>query len=242
MSLHFFNTLSRTEEEFRASDPSGKRVSLYCCGPTVYNYAHIGNFRTFIFQDVLRRLLESHDYDVQHVMNITDVEDKIIRTVRETGEALPSLTRRFEAAFLEDLAALGCLSPKILPRATEHISDIVEFIKKLEERGVAYKTSDGSVYFSLDKFPSYGKLSRLDRSQLKPGARVTQDEHVRESYGDFALWKAYDEKDGAVSWESPWGRGRPGWHIERSCMSMKHLGATLDIHSGGGPYFSTSRR
>jgi cysteinyl-tRNA synthetase len=233
MPLVLFNTLSRAEEEFRPLDSAGKEVTFYCCGPTVYNYAHIGNFRTFVFQDLLRRHLESHHFNVRHVMNITDVEDKIIRTVRETGEALPALTRRFENAFLEDLDALGCLRPKVLPRATEHVIEIVDFIKKLEEQGIAYRTSDGSVYFSLEKFPSYGKLSRLDRSQLKPGARVSQDEHVREAYGDFALWKSYDKQDGDVSWESPWGRGRPGWHIECSCMSIKHLGMTLDIHCGG---------
>jgi len=230
-TLSFYNTASRKQEDFEPLHPGV--VNLYCCGPTVYNFAHIGNFRTFVFQDLLRRHLESHQYDVRHVMNITDVEDKIIRTVRETGETLPKLTRRFESSFLEDMEALGCLRPKLLPRATEHIQEIIDFIKKLEQQGIAYKTADGSVYFSLDKFPSYGKLSRLDRTQLKPGARVNQDEHLRESYGDFALWKGYAEQDGEVVWESPWGRGRPGWHIECSCMSMKHLGATLDIHCGG---------
>lgn len=233
MPLKFFNTLSRKEDEFKPLDPEGKKVSLYCCGPTVYNFAHIGNFRTFIFQDILRRHLESHGYDVRHVMNITDVEDKIIKAVQQNGETLKSLTGRYEEAFLADLAVLGCLKPKIMPRATEHVDDIISFIKKLEEKGVAYKASDGSIYFSLDKFPSYGKLSRLDRTQLKPGERVSQDEHVKEAYGDFALWKSYDSKDGAVTWESPWGKGRPGWHIECSCMSMKHLGDTLDIHCGG---------
>jgi len=231
MALRFYNTLTRSEEEFKPLDP--KKVKLYCCGPTVYNYAHIGNFRTFVFEDLLRRHLEARGYDVQHVMNITDVEDKIIREVKESGEDLRAFTQRYEKAFLDDLDHLGCQRPKMTPRATEHIPQIIAFIQKLEKEGVAYKTPDGSVYFSIEKFPSYGKLSRLDRTQLKPGSRVSQDEHSKESYGDFALWKTYTEKDGKVFWESPWGRGRPGWHIECSCMSTQHLGDTIDLHCGG---------
>jgi cysteinyl-tRNA synthetase len=233
MALRFYNTLSRNEEEFRPLDFTGKHVSLYCCGPTVYNFAHIGNFRTFVFEDLLRRHLESRGYDVTHVMNITDVEDKIIRTIKESGEALEAFTRKYEKAFLDDLQTLGCQKPKMLPRATEHIADIVKLIQALEQKGIAYKANDGSVYFAIDKFPSYGRLARLDRTQLKAGARVSQDEHGAESYGDFALWKAYKEEDGEVSWDSPWGKGRPGWHIECSCMSMKNLGETIDLHCGG---------
>jgi len=233
MPLRFYNTLSRCEEDFHPLDPSGRKVQLYCCGPTVYDYAHIGNFRTFIFQDLLRRHLEARGYDVQHVMNITDVEDKIIRTVRESGKTLMAVTRRFETEFLKNLDALTCLRPKIMPRATEHVAEMIELIRRLEQSGFAYQAADGSVYFSIEKFPGYGRLSRLDREHLKPGARVSQDEHAREAYGDFALWKAHSENDGEVSWESPWGKGRPGWHIECSCMSMKHLGQTLDIHCGG---------
>lgn len=233
MPVRFYNTLTRREEEFQPLDSKSRRIHLYCCGPTVYHYAHIGNFRTFVFEDLLRRHLESRSYDVLHVMNVTDVEDKIIRTVHETGESLQGITRRYEKAFLEDLETLGCLQPSIMPRATEHIQEIIQLIQQLERGGFAYRASDGSVYFSIEKFPSYGGLARLDRTQLKPGARVSQDEHGRESYGDFALWKAHTERDGKIFWESPWGRGRPGWHIECSCMSMKHLGETLDIHCGG---------
>lgn len=233
MPIRFFNTLSRAEEEFRPLDPAGKRVTLYCCGPTVYNYAHIGNFRTFVFEDLLRRHLESRGYEVRHVMNITDVEDKIIRTIGETGEELAAFTGRFEKAFLDDLAVLGCLVPAVTPRATEHIPEMIALIRTLEQKGVAYRAPDNSVYFSIEKFPAYGRLAHLDLTQLKPGARVSQDEHSREAYGDFALWKAWTERDGKVAWDSPWGRGRPGWHIECSCMSMRHLGETLDIHCGG---------
>ncbi len=233
MALRFHNTLTRSQEEFRPLDPAGQKVRLYCCGPTVYNYAHIGNLRTMVFFDLVRRHLEIRGFHPQHVMNITDVEDKIIRTVQESGEPLSLLTRRFEAAFFEDLDLLGCKHPHESPRATEHIPQIIAFIEKLEKKGVAYKTQDGSVYFSIEKFPCYGKLSRLDLNQLKPGARVSQDEYARETYGDFALWKAHTERDGNIFWESPWGRGRPGWHIECSCMSMQHLGETIDIHCGG---------
>lgn len=233
MALRFYNTLSRSEVDFRPLDTAGRVVSLYCCGPTVYHYAHIGNFRTFIFEDLLRRHLEIRGYEVRHVMNITDVEDKIIRTIRENGESLKIFTRRYEDFFLEDLFSLGCLRPKIMPRATEHVEGMIALIEELMKKGMAYATDDGSVYFNVEKFPSYGKLSRLDRTQLKPGARVRQDEHSREAYGDFALWKGYSECDGEVFWESPWGKGRPGWHIECSCMSMKHLGETIDIHCGG---------
>jgi cysteinyl-tRNA synthetase len=233
MAISFYNTLTRKEESFQPLDLSGNKVSLYCCGPTVYNFAHIGNFRTFVFEDLLRRFLEARGYDVLHVMNVTDVEDKIIRSIHQSGEDLHSFTRKYETAFLEDLEHLGCLLPKIMPRATEHIQDIISLIQTLQEKGIAYRADDGSVYFSIEKFPSYGRLARLDLSQLKPGARVSQDEHAKEAYGDFALWKAYSEKDGQVAWDSPWGRGRPGWHIECSCMSMKHLGQTIDIHCGG---------
>ncbi len=233
MPLHLHNTLSRRSEEFRPLDPTGRHVTMYCCGPTVYDFAHIGNFRTFVFQDLLRRHLQARGHEVVHVMNITDVEDKIIRSVGASGETLEAFTRRYEAAFVEDLDALGCLRPTQMPRATAHIADIIALVQRLEKQGFAYRAEDGSVYFSVGKFPTYGKLSRLDRTQLKPGARVSADEHARESYGDFALWKAHTERDGAVAWDSPWGRGRPGWHIECSCMSMKHLGETLDIHCGG---------
>jgi len=233
MPLRFYNTLARKEEEFRPLDPAGRRVTLYCCGPTVYDFAHIGNFRAFLFEDLLRRHLEARGFKVFHVMNITDVEDKIIRSIHQSGESLPSFTGRFEKAFLEDMETLGCLRPAKLPRATEHVAGMIGLIRKLEAKGLVYRAEDGSVYFSVEKFPAYGQLARLDRNQLKPGARISQDEYQRESYGDFVLWKAHTERDGNVAWESPWGKGRPGWHIECSCMSMEYLGETFDIHCGG---------
>ena len=233
MPLCLHNTLTRKVEEFCPSDPSGRSVTMYCCGPTVYDSAHIGNFRTFVAQDLLRRCLEAHGWEVRHAMNITDVEDKIIRSIKASGEPLEAFTRRHEKTFLDDFDALGCRRPTVMPRATEHIGEIIALVKRLQEKGVAYAAADGSVYFSIERFPDYGKLSRLDRSHLKPGARVSADEHAREAYGDFALWKAWADRDGAVAWESPWGKGRPGWHIECSCMSMKHLGETLDLHCGG---------
>jgi cysteinyl-tRNA synthetase len=231
MSLQFFNTLTRSKEEFVPLSPP--QVRLYTCGPTVYNFAHIGNFRTFVFEDLLRRYLEYRGYRVTHVMNITDVEDKIIRSVRETGETLPQLTSRYTQAFLDDLKTLNCKPAHHLPRATECVAEIIALIGTLMDKGVAYRADDGSVYFSIKKFPQYGKLARLKMEELKLGARVSHDEYAKESLSDFALWKAWNEKDGDVAWDSPWGRGRPGWHIECSAMSMKLLGESFDLHCGG---------
>ncbi|MCX7824720.1 MAG: cysteine--tRNA ligase [Verrucomicrobiae bacterium] len=233
MALRFFNTLTRNLDEFRPLDPAGRRVTLYTCGPTVYDYAHIGNFRAFTFEDLLRRWLAYRGYEVLHVMNITDVEDKIIRKVRETGETLKQLTERYTTAFLEDCRALNVLPPHHMPRATEHIPEMLRLIGALMEKGVAYQASDKSVYFSITKFPRYGQLKKIDSDQMRPGARVKQDEYEKESVADFALWKAWDEADGDIAWDSPWGRGRPGWHIECSAMSMKYLGESFDLHCGG---------
>jgi cysteinyl-tRNA synthetase len=232
MPIRFFNTLSRAKEEFEPLE-TGK-VRMYTCGPTVYNYAHIGNLRTFLFEDLLRRHLKFRGFDVYHVMNLTDVEDKIIRACKETGEPLKSLTAKYVEAFFEDLDALGAERAEEYPAATDHIDEMVELIKALRERGHTYEV-DGSIYFKLSTFPTYGRLSHFDMEQLRSGAsgRVDSDEYATEDARDFALWKAYDEEDGAVFWETELGKGRPGWHIECSCMSMKYLGETFDIHCGG---------
>jgi cysteinyl-tRNA synthetase len=237
MGLKLFNTLSRAVQEFVPLDPAGKRVGLYCCGPTVYDYAHIGNWRTFILGDLVRRYLDFKGYAVQHVMNITDVDDKIIKRVRESGGTLREFTGKFEAAFFEDLKALNCRLPHQTPRATEHIAEIIALIEKLMARGLAYPTPDGSVYFSIEKYRSggaqYGQLVRLNFDEMRVGERVRSDEYEKEAAADFALWKARVPEDGEVFWPSPWGEGRPGWHIECSAMSMKLLGPSFDLHLGG---------
>jgi cysteinyl-tRNA synthetase len=237
MGLKLFNTLSRSVQEFAPLDPAGKRVGLYVCGPTVYDYGHIGNFRTFVFADLVRRYLEFKNFQVRHVMNVTDVEDKIIKRVRETGKPLREYTGFYEQEFLKDLDELRCLRPHDLPHATDFIGDIVSLIEKLIARGIAYKTSDGSVYFSIEKYRGcgcqYGQLVKLNFDEMRVGERVSSDEYDKESLADFALWKARVPDDGAVFWPSPWGEGRPGWHIECSAMSMKLLGPSFDLHLGG---------
>jgi cysteinyl-tRNA synthetase len=237
MALRFHNTLTRKIEDFVPLDPAGKRVGLYCCGPTVYDFAHIGNWRTFVFADLVRRTLEFSGYDVRHVMNITDVEDKIIKRVRETKTTLSAFTRQYETAFLDDLKALGCLAPHQTPRATEHIPEMLDLIGKLVARGIAYVANDGSVYFSISKYRGcgchYGQLVKLNFDEMRTGERVASDEYDKESVADFALWKAFVPEDGEVTWDSPWGKGRPGWHIECSAMSMKALGTSFDLHLGG---------
>lgn len=237
MGLKIFNTKTRSLEEFVPRDPLAKKVSIYCCGPTVHNFAHIGNFRTFVFADLLRRYLEFKDYEVNHVMNITDVEDKIILAARTSGISAQEHTAQYEKAFFEDFKALGCVAPHETPRATEFIDAIIELIQNLENRGLAYRAGDGSVYFSIEKYRSagfrYGQLINLNFEQMRVGERVSADEYDKESFADFALWKARVPDDGAVYWTSPWGEGRPGWHIECSAMSMKLLGASFDMHLGG---------
>jgi cysteinyl-tRNA synthetase len=237
MALKFLNTLSRSVEEFVPLDPNGKSVRMYCCGPTVYDFGHIGNFRTFVFTDLVRRYLEFRGYAVTHVMNITDVEDKIIKRVRETGLGLREYVSKYEDAFLEDLQTLGCLRPHHLPRATEHIADMIEIISALMKRGIAYQAADGSVYFSIEKYQGcgckYGQLVNLNFDEMRVGDRVASDEYTKDSLADFALWKARVPDDGDVFWPSPWGEGRPGWHIECSAMSMKLLGPSFDLHLGG---------
>ena len=237
MALHLYNTLTRAVQTFTPLDPAGRAVGMYCCGPTVYDYAHIGNWRTFVFADLVRRTLEFSGYQVRHVMNITDVEDKIIKRVREQNTTLRDFTGRYETAFLADLQSLGCRPPHLTPRATEHIPEILDLIQKLTDRGLAYRAPDGSVYFSIEKYRGcgcrYGQLLNLNFDELRPGQRVASDEYEKESLADFALWKARVPDDGAVFWPGPFGEGRPGWHIECSAMSLKALGQTFDLHLGG---------
>jgi len=237
MGLKLFNTLSRSVQEFAPLDPAGKKVGMYCCGPTVYDFAHIGNWRTFVFADLVRRYLEFKGHTVTHVMNITDIEDKIIKGVREAKTTLREFTGKYETAFLEDLKTLNCREPHQKPRATEHIPEIISLIEKLLARGVAYKAADGSVYFSIEKYRgcgcNYGQLLKLNFDEMRAGERVKSDEYAKESVADFALWKALAPEDGDIFWPSPFGEGRPGWHIECSAMSMKILGASFDLHLGG---------
>ncbi len=237
MALKLFNTLTRSVEEFVPLDPGGRKVGMYCCGPTVHDSAHIGNFRTFVFADLVRRYLEFKGFAVNHVMNITDVEDKIIARMQAAKVSLKEYTGKYEAAFLEDLKALNCLPAHQTPRATEFIPEIITLIEQLIARGLAYKASDGSVYFSIEKYRGcgciYGQLVKLNFDEMRVGERVKSDEYAKESVADFALWKARVPEDGGVFWPSPWGEGRPGWHIECSAMSMKLLGPSFDLHLGG---------
>jgi cysteinyl-tRNA synthetase len=237
MSLKIFNTLSRSVEDFIPLDPAGRTVRMYCCGPTVHNFAHIGNFRTFVFTDLMRRYLQFKGFAVTHAMNITDVEDKIITAVRTTGRDLKSYTGEYEAAFLADFDALLCARPHLLPHATDHIAGIIKLIGALINKGIAYRSPDGSVYFSIEKYRAsgakYGQLLNLNFEEMRSGERVSSDEYAKESIADFALWKARVPGDGAVFWPSPWGDGRPGWHIECSAMSMELLGPSFDLHLGG---------
>jgi cysteinyl-tRNA synthetase len=237
MALKLTNTLSRSVQEFVPLDPAGKKVGMYCCGPTVYDFAHIGNWRTFIFGDLVRRYLEFKGYDVHHVMNITDIDDKIIKRVRESKTSLRDFTSKFENAFFDDLKTLNCRIPQQTPRATEHIGEIISLIEKLMQRGLAYKAADGSVYFSIEKYRAsgaqYGQLVKLNFDEMRAGERIRSDEYEKEAVADFALWKARASEDGEVFWASPWGEGRPGWHIECSAMSMKLLGSSFDLHLGG---------
>ena len=233
MAVRYFNTYSRQLEEFRPLDPAGKAVKLYTCGPTVYNYAHIGNFRAYIFEDLLQRHLEARGFAVRRVMNLTDVDDKTIRGCRQMGARLAEFTRKFKDAFFEDLNTLRVKRADEFPAATDHVERMVEMIKVLEDKGIAYQADDKSVYFRISKFADYGKLAHLNLEELRPSGRIANDEYEKESIGDFALWKAWDENDGDVRWESPWGPGRPGWHIECSAMATALLGDELDIHCGG---------
>jgi len=228
MALRLYNTLSGKIEEFHPLDDN--RVRMYACGPTVYDYGHIGNFRTFIAVDLLYRFLRQSGYDVRYVMNITDVDDKIIRNSARDGVTVQQYTAKFIQAFLDDSTTLGIEQP-VLVRATEHINAMANFIAELVKKGFAYRTDDGSYYFRIAKFPEYGKLSKKDFAGMADGARVDLDEYEKDSARDFALWKA--PKPGEASWDTSIGPGRPGWHIECSVMSMEELGPSFDLHAGG---------
>ncbi len=229
LTLRLYNTLSGKVEEF--SPIQDNTVRMYACGPTVYDYGHIGNFRTFVAVDILRRFLRQSGHKLLHVMNITDVDDKIIRNAAREKKTVQEYTRRYEEAFLEDMATLNLERPEQVVRATEHIQEMAEFIDALVKKSFAYRTEDGSYYFSIAKFPEYGKLSKKDFSGIEVGARVDVDEYEKDNARDFALWKA--PKEGEAFWESPIGPGRPGWHIECSVMSMRYLGESFDLHGGG---------
>lgn len=235
MPLRFFNTYSREIEEFGPRDPSARTIRMYTCGPTVYSRAHIGNFRAYIFEDLLQRHLELRGYKVHRVMNITDVDDKTIRGAREAGVPLRKFTEQFKQAFFEDADTLRIKRADEYPAATDqrYIDRMSEMISTLISKRLAYQAEDKSVYYRINEFPNYGKLAHFDLSQLQSTGRVKHDEYDKEHIGDFALWKAWDEEDGVVKWDSPWGPGRPGWHIECSAMATALLGDQLDIHCGG---------
>ena len=231
--FRLYNSMTRAVEPFAPAD--GETVRLYACGPTVYNPAHLGNFRTFLFGDLLRRALKLAGWRVNQVMNLTDVDDKIIKRATEQGKKIREVTDPVVGTFFADRDYLRIEAAEHYPRATDFIVEMVDLVRRLEQKGVAYQAEDGSVYFAIDKFPGYGRLSRLDTRELKSGARVAQDDYAKENAQDFALWKAATPEDEAcgAAWDSPWGRGRPGWHLECSAMDMSILGETLDIHTGG---------
>ena len=229
MTLRLFNTLTGEMDPVTPAD--GETLRMYACGPTVYDYGHIGNFRTFLQLDVLRRFLKLTGTKLRHVMNITDVDDKIIRNAAAAGVSIGEYTARFEKAFFDDLETLRVQRPEVMARATEHIPRMVELVQKLAKAGAAYQAEDGSWYFRLAAFPEYGKLSKKDLSGMEDGARVDLDEYEKDSARDFALWKA--AKPGETSWDTAIGRGRPGWHIECSAMAMEYLGESFDLHAGG---------
>jgi cysteinyl-tRNA synthetase len=226
----FYNTLSQKKEIFIPL--KNGEVSMYTCGPTVYSYAHIGNFRTFIFEDLLRRYLKMKGYKVTQVMNITDVDDKTIKNSLKEGVSLGEYTQKYEKAFFEDLEALRIEKAEYYPRATEHITEMIELIKRLQKNGITYE-KDGSTYFRISEYNDYGKLSKIDFENVISGSRYDSDEYEKEDVRDFVLWKKTDADSGETTWDSPFGKGRPGWHIECSAMSMKYLGESFDIHTGG---------
>src|SRR5467141_2878937 len=235
MPLRFFNTYSRQLEEFAPRDPDSPKIDIYTCGPTVYSRAHIGNFRAYIFEDLLQRHLEARGFKVHRVVNITDVDDKTIRGAHEAGVPLTKFTQQFKEAFFQDAEKLRIKRADDYPAATDqrYIEKMISMISALIAKGLAYQADDKSVYFRINKFPDYGRLAHFDLTQLQSTGRVKHDEYDKEHIGDFALWKAWDEEDGDVKWNSPWGPGRPGWHIECSAMATALLGDQIDIHCGG---------
>jgi cysteinyl-tRNA synthetase len=232
VNLKFYNSLTRKLEPFASIRPG--KAGVYSCGPTVYDFAHIGNFRAYVFSDLLHRTLRLFGYEVTLIMNITDVDDKTIRAARERKTSLDAVTRPFEDAFHEDLAKLRILKAAVYPRATDHVPEMIRMIQKLQAEGHVYE-SEGSLYFRIDSFPEYGRLMNLQREELRAGAskRVASDEYEKEQVSDFVLWKGWVPDDGAVAWDSPFGKGRPGWHIECSAMSTRYLGNHFDLHTGG---------
>jgi len=230
-TFQLYNSMNRKVEELKPLAPP--RVSLYVCGPTIYNYGHIGNFRTLVAVDLLRRALKHFGYQLDHVMNFTDVDDKTIRGAREKNLPLKEFTAVYRQAFFDDAKTLNIEIPERTPNATDSIPAMVALIQKLIDKKSAYVSDDGSVYFRIASFPRYGCLCHLDLGSLMTGARVNQDEYEKEGVGDFVLWKKWVAADGDVGWDSPWGKGRPGWHIECSALSMEHLGPQIDIHGGG---------
>ncbi len=233
MPLRLYNTLTRAIEDFHPLHPP--KVTVYTCGPTVWNYAHIGNFRTFVFEDVLRRYLSWSGCQVVQVMNLTDVDDRTITAAGAAGLQLTAHTRPFTQAFFEDRDYLRIEPANHYTAATEHVPGMIALVQRLLDNGVAYKGEDGSVYFAIARFPSYGRLSKIETRELKTGARVSSDEYAKEDARDFVLWKAAKPEDEAVgaAWDAPFGRGRPGWHLECSAMAQQYLGDTIDIHCGG---------
>lgn len=235
MALRFFNTYSRELEEFAARDSASRKIDMYTCGPTVYSRAHIGNFRAYVFEDLLQRHLEARGYEVHRVMNLTDVDDKTIRGARTMKMPLDDFTAQFKKAFFEDCKTLRIKPANEYPAATDqrYIDKMIAMISALIDKGLAYQADDKSVYYRIKNFPSYGKLAHFNLDELQSTGRVKNDEYDKEHIGDFALWKAWDEEDGDVKWNSPWGAGRPGWHIECSAMATALLGEQIDIHCGG---------
>ncbi|MHB1264872.1 MAG: cysteine--tRNA ligase [Gemmatimonadaceae bacterium] len=231
--FRLYNTMTRRVEPFAPAD--GQTVRVYSCGPTVYNPAHLGNFRTFLFVDLLRRALTLRGWGVRQVQNLTDVDDKIITRAAAQGKTIREVTEPVTEIFFRDREYLRIQPAEEYPKATDYIPQMIALVQRLVERGVAYQAEDGSVYFAIERFPAYGRLSRLDTRELRTGARVAQDEYTKENAQDFALWKAAKPEDErvAAAWDSPWGRGRPGWHLECSAMAIELLGETLDIHCGG---------
>ena len=229
--ITFYNTLHRKKEEFKPINPG--KIGLYTCGPTVYNYAHVGNFRAYMFEDLLRRFLEFSGFDVHHVMNITDIDDKTIRKANDENVPLNAVTEKYTEIFHNDVETLNILPAHQYPKATEYVDKMIALIQDLEQKGIAYQAKDGSVFFKISEYSDYGKLANLDPESQKVGKRVENDEYGKEEARDFALWKAKKEEDGDIFWDSPWGEGRPGWHLECSVMSMDLLGEHFDIHCGG---------
>ena len=231
MAIQFYNSLSHRTEELAPITPG--KIGMYTCGPTVYNFAHIGNFRCYAFEDILKRTLMASGLKVRHVMNLTDVDDKTIRGSQAEKLPLQTFTRKYKDAFFADIKTLRMVPADVYPAATETIPEMIQLIQTLFEKGIAYQAEDKSVYFSIAKWPKYGQLVKIDRDSMRIGVRIKMDEYAKDAMADFALWKAWDEADGDVGWDSPWGKGRPGWHIECSAMSSKYLGKTFDLHCGG---------